>query len=856
MSFSDLGKWTFVTDQVGGGGSPSRSSLQPGSYVLQTQVVCANAASQTPSSRLPPPSPPGFIFPIENQTGSVLICLSCDEEVCEKALLAKTIRNSLVLPHRDATSMKFNSFCLDSDKAWTTTNLPSLRPRVGSTTYYDPGVAGVNHGFLFFFGGLAVHYAEDMTTLPNASFLNDWGYINVAKRELRKLISDGIPPPARSHANLIESRFFCGSRSANKKHEKSSLILFGGWGEEGVCCDIFVWQPKVQNGIILPSGTWTQPELLNGIHPHPRVAGTLTWLSPYDKSSPHKRSLLVFGGASTMGVAQGSSPPPQILEFSLRSEVISLEAVSLTPSLKEKDEKDSGEHFLSSPPPHALSMASKHFPFSELLRLQGNLMKGVQTVICRSLGIGFWPNENHAFMSAAGAAMESAHVFFVGGGWKVLEGNPLKSFRSMSNPGGNFLLCLFQKESLETLRKTLKKAPLAADSSENISSLPADGSLNAGGGDTTGGGEETRVLTHKNKRQHLSEDEEEGGGEFQAKGKKKASGKEKWEVSVEQKAGCRSEEARESEKAGGKEMDEEEEGKYVEEEEEGLEEEEEWLEAEKEEEEDEELFCVCKQPDQGREFMLLCSTCESWIHPGCIGMSLKEFKEQEKKKDALWSCPRCEGVPFQPLIGSKYERQLRTERQGKRRKKTSASFSLAADAAELETGKSSVNASATAFTTTVFSAAEDKASKKDLEVLEHRMLSEFQGAERRVLSEFKAVEQKLLSEITQIIKDEISKGGVKAAAFPSPDTPQLLQSISEIANLRASVSRLEDANKRLESKLAAESTEREREQITAQKEVARLLSEKEAFQKQNVALTEKLEKHNNFIDTVYKSMPK
>jgi hypothetical protein len=41
-----------------------------------------------------------------------------------------------------------------------------------------------------------------------------------------------------------------------------------------------------------------------------------------------------------------------------------------------------------------------------------------------------------------------------------------------------------------------------------------------------------------------------------------------------------------------------------------------------EEMEEEELYCVCKQPDDGRH-LVCCDNCEGWYHPECMGKTVE-----------------------------------------------------------------------------------------------------------------------------------------------------------------------------------------------------------------------------------------
>ena len=52
------------------------------------------------------------------------------------------------------------------------------------------------------------------------------------------------------------------------------------------------------------------------------------------------------------------------------------------------------------------------------------------------------------------------------------------------------------------------------------------------------------------------------------------------------------------------------------------------------------LFCVCRRP-WGGGAMVCCDKCESWYHPGCIGMSLQVHQDLVDG-DHEWFCHKCE----------------------------------------------------------------------------------------------------------------------------------------------------------------------------------------------------------------------
>jgi len=44
--------------------------------------------------------------------------------------------------------------------------------------------------------------------------------------------------------------------------------------------------------------------------------------------------------------------------------------------------------------------------------------------------------------------------------------------------------------------------------------------------------------------------------------------------------------------------------------------------SEEEYKEEEELYCVCQQPDDGRH-LVCCDNCEGWFHPTCMGKTVE-----------------------------------------------------------------------------------------------------------------------------------------------------------------------------------------------------------------------------------------
>ncbi|OAQ25716.1 hypothetical protein K457DRAFT_80181, partial [Linnemannia elongata AG-77] len=48
------------------------------------------------------------------------------------------------------------------------------------------------------------------------------------------------------------------------------------------------------------------------------------------------------------------------------------------------------------------------------------------------------------------------------------------------------------------------------------------------------------------------------------------------------------------------------------------------------------VYCICRGPYDGVEFMIACDRCEEWFHGRCIGM-----KPQEAKKSNHYYCDTC-----------------------------------------------------------------------------------------------------------------------------------------------------------------------------------------------------------------------
>ena len=39
------------------------------------------------------------------------------------------------------------------------------------------------------------------------------------------------------------------------------------------------------------------------------------------------------------------------------------------------------------------------------------------------------------------------------------------------------------------------------------------------------------------------------------------------------------------------------------------------------------LYCVCRRPWDGQEFMIACDSCHEWFHAGCVGLELRTAQE-------------------------------------------------------------------------------------------------------------------------------------------------------------------------------------------------------------------------------------
>ncbi|KAF9932116.1 hypothetical protein FBU30_008930 [Linnemannia zychae] len=51
------------------------------------------------------------------------------------------------------------------------------------------------------------------------------------------------------------------------------------------------------------------------------------------------------------------------------------------------------------------------------------------------------------------------------------------------------------------------------------------------------------------------------------------------------------------------------------------------------------VYCICREPYDGEEFMIACDRCEEWFHGRCIGM-----KPQEAKKSNHYYCDTCQRI--------------------------------------------------------------------------------------------------------------------------------------------------------------------------------------------------------------------
>jgi hypothetical protein len=60
------------------------------------------------------------------------------------------------------------------------------------------------------------------------------------------------------------------------------------------------------------------------------------------------------------------------------------------------------------------------------------------------------------------------------------------------------------------------------------------------------------------------------------------------------------------------------------------------------EEQEDEVYCICKGPDDGR-FMILCDRCQDWYHGSCVGI-------RSEQADAIsnFICHKCRNSAFRP----------------------------------------------------------------------------------------------------------------------------------------------------------------------------------------------------------------
>ncbi|XP_028409245.1 CXXC-type zinc finger protein 1-like [Dendronephthya gigantea] len=54
---------------------------------------------------------------------------------------------------------------------------------------------------------------------------------------------------------------------------------------------------------------------------------------------------------------------------------------------------------------------------------------------------------------------------------------------------------------------------------------------------------------------------------------------------------------------------------------------------------DENIYCVCRGPDDGR-FMICCDACDEWYHGECVGMDESECKDHAES-DVPYICTLC-----------------------------------------------------------------------------------------------------------------------------------------------------------------------------------------------------------------------
>lgn len=70
--------------------------------------------------------------------------------------------------------------------------------------------------------------------------------------------------------------------------------------------------------------------------------------------------------------------------------------------------------------------------------------------------------------------------------------------------------------------------------------------------------------------------------------------------------------------------------------------------------EEEELYCLCRQPYDERKFYIGCDKCQDWFHGACVGITAAEADNIE-----FYTCPRCSQSQAQedkqPLTAREYD---------------------------------------------------------------------------------------------------------------------------------------------------------------------------------------------------------
>lgn len=61
------------------------------------------------------------------------------------------------------------------------------------------------------------------------------------------------------------------------------------------------------------------------------------------------------------------------------------------------------------------------------------------------------------------------------------------------------------------------------------------------------------------------------------------------------------------------------------------------------EEQEAEVYCLCRQPENPDRAMIECGECRDWFHFDCVGMTPEEEKEHldPTNGDLQWYCPSC-----------------------------------------------------------------------------------------------------------------------------------------------------------------------------------------------------------------------